>query len=383
MEQVDQVVPVTPCGCQHCGGPVQPVAGGPQASRHQVWEIPPIKPHITEYQLQHQWCQQCQAWTQAQLPEGVPTGAFGPRLTALVSLLTGRLRLSKRLAQELLSDVLGVKVGLGSIIRLESTVSAALEAPYQEALQYVREQEQVHADETGWREGLKKAWLWVVATLSVTVFAIRGFRNAAVAKELLGEDFVGFAVSDRWGAYDWMDLHLRQVCWAHLKRDFQGWVDRGAGAEVLGHKLLRQVHRLFRLHRQWTQGEVVFSVYRTRMARLQLRVKKLLQQAEQCPDKKASGQAKAILKVEPALWTFLDVEGLEPTNNRAERAIRPAVVMRKTSYGTHSPEGSRFVERILTTVTTLKQQGRNVLEYLTAAVQARLHGKPAPSLLPL
>jgi transposase len=382
-EKVDQVVPVMPSRCEHCGGPVEARAEGPAVCRHQVWELPPIKPVITEYQLGHGFCTQCQAWTQAKLPAGVPQGAFGARLTALTSLLTGRLRLSKRLAQELLSDVLGVKVALGSVCRLERSVSAALETPYQQLLQYVREQEQAYVDETSWREARKKAWLWVAATREATVFAIHRFRSAEAAKALLGEDFVGFTVSDRWSAYEWLELELRQVCWAHLQRDFQSWVDRGGQAVPLGRKMLRQVRKLFHLYHQVTRGELETSVYLQKMERLQSRVKKLLLQARECPDRKVAGQAKAILKMEPALWTFVYVEGLEPTNNRAERAIRVAVCMRKTSYGTHSPAGSRFVERILTAVTTLKQQGRNVLEYLTAAVQALLRRQEAPSLLPL
>ena len=209
--------------------------------RHQVVELPEVKPRVTEYQLCYGHCARCETWTQAELPQGVPSGAFGPRLTAVVALLTGRLRLTKRLVREFLSSVLGVEVALGSISKLERSMSAALQAPVEEAREYVREASSVNADETSWREKLKKAWLWVATTALVTVFSIHRERSGKAARQLLGEDFVGFVGSDRWSGYNWVDIHLRQVCWAHLRRDFQKWVDRGGAAKPLGQALLEQV----------------------------------------------------------------------------------------------------------------------------------------------
>jgi transposase len=312
----------------------------------------------------------------------VPSGAFGPRLTAVVTLLTGRLRLTKRLVQECLSSVLGVEVALGSISKLERSMSAALQAPVEEARAYVREALSVNADETGWREKLKKAWLWVAATTLVTVFAIHRERSGKAARQLLGEDFVGFVGSDRWSGYNWVDLHLRQLCWAHLRRDFQKWVDRGGAAKPLGQALLEQTKKLFELYHQWRDGTLPRPAFQAHMSEVEAAVARLLHRAQVCPDQKVAGMAEAILQLEPALWAFVHMEEVEPTNNRAERALRPAVCMRKGSFGTHSAEGSRYIERMLTVVTTLKQQQRNVLDYLTAAMRAHLHGQAAPSLLP-
>ena len=383
-EEADEIVQVLPSRCSCCGEALeQHLPRRPAAGRHQVWEIPPITPHVTEYQLQFGWCTDCRAWTRAELPPETPPGAFGPRLIGLVGLLTGRMRLSKRLAQEFLAEVLGMEVSLGSICSMEQLMARALEAPYQRALDSIRQQSHVYADETGWYERAERAWLWVANTARMAVFAIKPRRNRAAAKELLGEEFVGFLVRDRWKAYDWLDENLQQFCWAHLERDFQGWVDRNEGAAPLGCALLRQVRRLFRLYEQRKSGELPYECYLRRMERMQCKVRKLLTSVTDCGDWRAARTAQDLLHREKALWTFVYVEELEPTNNLSERALRPAVCMRKASNGTYSAAGSRFVERMLTAVTTLMRQGRNVLEYLTTAVQAWLRGEVAPSLVPL
>lgn len=381
-QKVDEVVAVQPKGCSRCGGALEQREDGPAAWRHQVAELPEVKPRVTEYQLRYGHCARCEVWTQAQLPPGVPSGAFGPRLTAVVALMTGRLRLTKRLVREFLSSVLGVEVALGSICKLERSMSAALRAPVEEARAYVREALSVNADETSWREKLKKAWLWVAATALVVVFIIHPERSGKAARQLLGEDFVGFVGSDRWSGYNWVDINLRQVCWAHLRRDFQKWVDRGGAAKPLGRALLGQTKKLFELYHQWRDGPLPRPAFQARMREVETAVTRLLRKARVCPDQKVAGMAEAILQVEPALWAFVHMEQVEPTNNRAERALRPAVCMRKGSFGTHSAEGSRYLERILTAVTTLQQQQRNVLDYLTDAMVAHLHGQVAPSLLP-
>ena len=382
VEQVDCVVRLAPDTCGHCRGPVVEKPEAPEPFRHQVTELPPVKPHVTEYRQCFGYCGDCDAWTSAPLPAGVSTSAFGPRLTALVALLSGQYHLSKRMVQDLLSSVLGVKLSLGSVTKLEANVSAALEAPVEEARQHVRRAVIAHLDETGWREGRRKAWLWTAVTSMATVFVIAASRGAAVAKQMLGEDFTGFLVTDRWSAYGWADLHLRQVCWSHLVRDFQGFVDRGGRGAVLGKQLLEQTRWMFKWWHRVRDGTLSRRAFERRMRGVEREVGRLLRNAAVCPERKTAGMAKEILKLAPALWTFVQVEGLEPTNNTAERAIRPAVLYRKGCFGTHSPGGSRFVERMLTVVATLKQQKRNVLEFLTTAYEAHLRGLPSPSLLP-
>jgi transposase len=172
------------------------------------------------------------------------------------------------------------------------------------------------------------------------------------------------------------------VCWAHLKRDFQGWVDAGGVGALWGQALLEQARQLFHLYHRMKDGALQRTTFEQRVPAIRAEVGHLLRRAEACADPRVAGQAHSILKLEPALWTFASIEGVEPTNNHAERALRHAVLWRKTSGGTQSARGSRFVERILTVFSTLRQQGRDVLEYLTYAMHAHLLGQPPPSLLP-
>jgi len=381
-EQVDSLVPVQPQACGRCRGALVKKEEGPAPWRHQVVEVPPLKPHVTEYQQHFGWCEGCECFTQAPLPEGVPKGAFGPRLMALVALLAGQYRLSKRLVQQLLSDVLGVEVALGSISKLEAQVSQALAAAVEQAREHVREQDRAHLDETGWVQARQKAWLWVAVTRWVSVFRIATSRGSLVARELLGEKWVGFLVTDRWSAYNWVDPGLRQLCWSHLLRDFQGFIDRGGEGQPLGEALLQQAHTLFGGWHRVKEGRLERALFERRMRGVEAEVVRLLEEAAGCSSQKTAGMAREMLKLKGALFTFVGVPGLEPTNNTAERALRPAVLWRKGSWGTHSPEGSRFVERMLTVVATLKQQNRHVLEFLTHSCEGWLCGKPSPSLLP-
>ena len=381
-EQVDSLVPVQPQACGRCRGALVKKEEGPAPWRHQVVEVPPLKPHVTEYQQHFGWCEGCECFTQAPLPEGVPKGAFGPRLMALVALLAGQYRLSKRLVQQLLSDVLGVEVALGSISKLEAQVSQALAAAVEQAREHVREQDRAHLDETGWVQARQKAWLWVAVTGWVSVFRIATSRGSLVARELLGEKWVGFLVTDRWSAYNWVDPGLRQLCWSHLLRDFQSFIDRGGAGRPLGEALLTQAYQMFGWWHEVKEGKLERALFERRMRGVEAEVVRLLEEAGGCSSQKTAGMAREILKLKGALFTFVGVPGLEPTNNAAERALRPAVLWRKGSWGTHSPEGSRFVERMLTVVATLQQQNRHVLEFLTHSCEGWLRGEPGPSLLP-
>jgi transposase len=291
------------------------------------------------------------------------------------------------MVQALLLEFTGVDISLGAVSNLEQEMSEGLAAPYAEAAEFVQQQDIVNMDETGWFEGrangrAARAWLWVAATLLVSVFAARTSRGSDVAKQVLGESFTGFLGTDRWRAYEWYDVFLRQLCWSHLTRDFQGFIDRkGEGARI-GRALMAQRNLMFKWWHRVRDGTLLPGEFANRMKKVEQKVGALLREAVVCAEDKTAGMAKEILKLEPALWTFVQVPGLEPTNNFAERTIRHAVMWRKTSFGTQCPAGSRFVERILTAVTTLRQQKRNVLEYLTAIIRAHRDGSIAPSLLP-
>jgi transposase len=383
-EQVQHLKELVPQQCRACQRRLHGKDSAPE--RHQVVEVPPLSAVVTEYRCHELKCPGCGVLTRAQVPAEAQR-VFGERLCALSSLLVGKYRLSKRLVQEALSDMLGVELSLGSVVNLEGEMSQALAPAVTEAQRYVREAQVAHADETGWVEGrhqgrAKRAWLWVVATTRVVLFRISPSRGSAVAKSLLGEDFTGFLVTDRWSAYEWYDPGLRQLCWAHLTRDFQGFIDRGGQAGSMGKKLMRQRHRMFKWWHQVRDGTLPRADFAQRMRQVEQRVGQLLRQATVCAEKKTAGMAREILTQEKALWTFVDVPGVEPTNNFGERCIRHGVVYRKTSFGTQSPEGSRFVERILTAVMTLKLQERPVLDYLTEALLAHRRALPPPSLLP-
>ncbi|ATB32301.1 Mobile element protein [Melittangium boletus DSM 14713] len=228
----------------------------------------------------------------------------------------------------------------------------------------------------------RRAWLWLVACALLAVFRIATSRGSEVAKGLLGEDFAGILGSDRWSAYNWYEQALRQLCWSHLTRDFQGFIDRGGEGARIGRELMEERDRMFKWWHRVRDGTLTRADFERKMRRVEPEVERLLRDAAEHAEKKTAGMAREIPKLRQALWTFVEVEGVEPTNNYGERLLRHAVLYRKTSFGTQSPEGSRFVERILTAVTTLDLQGRNVLEFLTECMRAHRRGLPTPSLLP-
>jgi transposase len=376
---VDVVVPVKPRRCGGCRAALR--GDDPQPRRHQVTEVPPIRPTITEYQLHTLTCARCGAATPAPWPAAVPRGVLGPRVVALVAVCTGVYHLSKRTTAGLLADLFGVPVAVGTITACEQAVSATLAAPVAAAQAAVQQVPVVHADETGWRQGRQRAWLWVAVTALVTVFLIHRRRGAVAARALLGSS-AAILVSDRWSGYMWWPGSRRQLCWAHLRRDFVAFTERGGAAAALGRALLRDTRRLFRGWHRVRDGTWTQAKFQTEMQPLRRRVEHRLRRGARCGHAKTAATCREVLALAPALWTFVDVPGVEPTNNAAERALRPAVLWRKGCWGTHSAEGSRFVERILTVAATLKQQQRNVVDYVTQACVAALHGQEAPSLLP-
>jgi transposase len=380
VDDVDEVVVIKPAQCIHCQTPLSGEDATPW--RHQVIELPPIKPVVTEYQWHQLVCAACGEVARAPWPEGVPSGTYGPRIQATVALCTGAYRLSKRTTRQVMDEVFGVPMSVGTISPLEQATTEALAAPIEEARTYVHEQEVAHLDETSWRQRDKHAWLWVAVTSWVTVFVVRLSRGGEVARELLGKRFGGTLVTDRYSAYNWYPVRWRQLCWAHLLRDFEAMRDRGGCSAELSDALLTQARQMFIWWHRVREGTLKRSTFRSYMTPLRQEVERLLEAGSQCSMPKTAGTCRDILKRRQALWTFVQVEGVEPTNNAAERALRPGVLWRKGSFGTQSTQGSRFVESMMTVVTTLKQQQRNVLEYLTAACEAALRGEVAPSLLP-
>ena len=380
LRQVQRVIDLRPTTCAECGALLR--GDDPEPHRHPVTELPRIEPQVTEYRCHRLTCLACGAATPAACPPEMPTGDFGPRLQATTGYLSGRMGMSQRDILETMEAVFHADVALGSIPALETAVSDALAQPVADAQAYVQRQPAANVDETGGCEQTKRAWRWVAATPLVVVFLILASRGAKSAQQLLGDAFHGIVGSDRWVAYNWLDPQQRQLCWAHLKRDFQKRVERGGDSQRLGEAFLAQVEQLFRLWQRVRDGTLSRLDFQTQVTPLRTRVHELLGQGVACTHAKTRHTCENLLKLETALWTFVSVEGVEPTNKHAERCLRRAVLWRRRSFGTQSKTGSRFVERVLTTVTTLRQQKRDVLDYLTAACAAATRGDKPPSLLP-
>lgn len=376
-EQIKQTIPVKPSACRQCG---QALSGeDPQPRGHQIAEIPPVQAEVTEYRLHRLTCTACGTRTCAPLPAGVPTGAFGPRLQAVLAILAGGYRLGKRPIRQLAHDLFGLSISTGMVTKLERSTAEALQQPMAELEGYVRTRH-ANVDETSWREAMNKAWLWVVVTPLVTGFHIAATRCGKVAGELLGPAYRQVVTSDRWKAYN--GFRRRQFCWSHLRRDFQAMIDRQNSGTPTGKKLLDLSDRMFAWWHRVRDGTLNRTSFQVYISGLRAEVREALLQGAACGCPKTAATCRNLTANEARLWTFVWQEGVEPTNNAAERALRHAVLWRKGSGGTDSRRGSRFVERILSVRETCRQQGRGLLDYITECCQAQHACKAPPSLLP-
>lgn len=376
----DQVIDLKPPNCTQCGRDLGGHDEHPE--RHQVSEVPLVPVILTEYRRHTLRCHHCGRATRAEWPAGVPRGSFGPRAQALIGYFTGRLSVSHRDAAEAMQVLHGLEVGLGSIASVQRYVSAALAEPVERARQFVQQQKAQYVDETGWCEGERQKWLWVNATRDVTVFHLLCGRSRREAQTVISQEAKGIITTDRYSSYNWLSSRRRQICWAHLKRDFQALVDRCGASAQTGQALLQQTKRIFAVWHQVRDGTLSREEFQRKIKPDRQRIKTLLQAGTQSTHAKTRRTCANILKVEKSLWTFVRAEGVEPTNNAAERCLRRAVLWRRRSFGTKSKSGSRFVERILTAAQTLKQQGRDVLAYLTDACRSMLMNEAASGLIP-
>jgi transposase len=326
-------------------------------------------------------CPVCSEVTRASIPEAVAGHVAGPRLTAFLSYLVGRHHTSRRGVGELV-EALGGKLSLGTVASLEREVASALSTPHAQAADHVRQAEAKNGDETGWKMAGARRWLWAVATATVAYFLIHPRRGRAGLDAAVGEARIGVMTSDRWGAYGSWPLERRQICRSHLIRDFRKCADRGGPSQTLGEAGLSVARSLFAAWGEFGDRSIDREELRRRLAPLRERLRADLEGARASPDRKVATFAVNLLNLEPALWLFGDLAGVEPTNNHAERVLRRGVLWRKNAFGSASETGCRFAERMLTVVQTLRLQGRPVLDYLTEAVRAYRHGEPAPKLVP-
>jgi len=383
--------------CINCGARLQ--GEDPDPYRVQQVEIPPVLPVVKEHRFHARSCACCGVSTRA-WDETVINGCrYGERVVASVGILSGQYRQSHRMVQGLLSELFGVEVSVGSINQLRQESSISVAAAVLEAHQYVQQQAQVNMDETSFAQGNndgnnakgRKGWLWVMVTPLVSYFAVFLSRSSQVCQQLLGETFTGIIGSDRYSAYHYLSSQQRQICWAHLKRDLTQIAEREGVAGELGQALLEQQRLLFEHWYRVRDGTLSRSEFTQVVQPIREQFGQLLREGagyeiapkEKTPLAKTVRTCQQLLKVEPALWTFVTIEGIEPTNNAAEQALRPAVLWRKNSFGSQSEAGSLFVSRMLTVTTSLRAQNRSVLEYLVQACRASRQGLPAPSLLPI
>jgi transposase len=347
--------------------------------RHQLVDIPPIEPQVTEYVQHICQCLDCGAFIYQSLPDEVKRQYFGPGVLSIVGILTGEINTSKRKALAMMNEVFSVPMSLGGLSNCETQVADMLEQPYNEAAQHVRAQEVAHADETGWPRGNgQKGWLWAMCCSTAAFFMVHARRGQEAAQKLLGK-FDGVLVSDRWGGYNFF-AGLRQICWAHLKRDFKAISEAKGAIGEIGQELYSLARQILKLRKRVRDGTLQWKTFQRRMPELQKRVELLLEAGARC-DGSLGGKCRDILKHKKYLWTFVEDQRVEPTNNAAERIARQGVLWRKGSFGTQSERGARYVERILTVSATCRLQGRSVIKYLREACRCHLDGIALPSLI--
>jgi transposase len=378
----EKVRSVTHCKPERCSKCEHRLRGNdPEPHRHQVAHLPKVEPDVDEYRLHNLTCERCGCRTRGELPKGVPAGAFGPTVVAVVTLLLGVYGLSRRDVADLLRDMVGLPISAGGVVGCQKIGSAALAAAHAEAEAQVPDAPVKYADETGWKLGNVYACLWVVVTPTVTVFRVQAERSRAAAMKVLGK-VRGLLGSDRYSAYDCWPTHMHQFCWAHLSRLFVRFSERrDPKVAAIGRALVAEKDKMFIWWHRVRDGTLARSTFQQYMRPLQERVADLLADATDSSCDKTRRTCQRLLQHIHALWTFVYRDGIEPTNNIGERAIRRAVIVRKTSFGSQSEHGCRFFERTLTVHATLRQRGASVHAFVIRACHAHMLGRRSPSLL--
>jgi transposase len=375
--EVNEFVEHYPPQCESCWE-VLPEVPDPHATRFQITEVPPVVPHTTEHRCHAVRCR-CGYRTRGRLGPDVPRSPFGPRLMAIIGLLSGAYHLSRRKTAALLRDLCGVRVSVGAVSAVEARVSDAVAPPVHEAWTKVEHARVKHTDGTGWLQAGVALAVWTIATTAATVFKIVADSSKATLEPLYGA-LRGILVSDRATALTFWAMERRQVCWAHLLRRFVSFSERDGPAAVFGRQLLDYTGLVFEYWHAYRDGAISRATFRAWMKPVRAGVEELLERAAAADLKRLSGSCANLLEHRQALWTFVDTDGVEPTNNHAERELRAFVLWRKRSFGSQSERGNQFAERLMTVVHTARKQRRDVLAFLTDCCQAYCDGAPPPSL---
>ena len=364
--QVDEIVDHHPQACPRCQTTLSselPDVLPP--IRQQTWELPRVKPIVTEHRQHTVECPECHALVKA--PDGdMPRAAFGPRATATAGVLHGRFRLSLRETATVFQVVGGLPVSLGGVSGMCQETAKALAEPYTAIAEQVRAESVANVDETSWRQAGTRPWIWVMRGSRATLFEVLPRRNSDALKQLLGPDWDGTVISDRFSAYKCLSVEKRQVCWAHLKRDFQSFVDLGDQTRAWGQQLLAIEREVFKEWYRFREGQIDRPALLVALKPTQDKMRTLLEAGLKWGQ--TEGFCRDLLSLWPALWTFTEREGVEPTNNAAERALRPVVLWRKGCFGAFSDWGNQFVERILSVSATCRQQGLNLVDTVVDAL---------------
>jgi transposase len=377
-EQVNEFVHLFAPQCENCWASL-PQTPDPKAARYQTIELPPVKPHVTEYVQHAVVCACCKHRTWGPYDK-IPLSPFGPRLSSIVALLTGVYHVSRRAAVDMLRDVVGVQISLGALSAVEARVSDAVAPVVDEAWTQVRQASVKHTDGTSWFQSNRMCSLWTIATAAVTVFKIVKNGKMETLRALFGE-FRGVLVSDRATALTFWAMERRQICWAHLLRKFVSFAERAGPGAAIGGELLEYTGIMFAYWSDFKTGKLGRADLRRQMAPLRTQLEATLQRAAATDIEVVAGSCADILEHKAALWTFVEREDVEPTNNHAERELRAFVLWRKRSFGTQSDRGNLFAERLMTVAHTARKQNRNVLALLTACCTAARDGSTPPSLL--
>lgn len=379
--QCREVIPCRPKVCRGCGEKLSGIDAAPL--RHQVTDIPEIKPFVIEYQRHRLTCQCCRVTTCGSLPEGVPSGMTGMRLVSLATMLMVVFRQSKRRVSLFCETALGVKVSPGLVVKWQTLATSATRSAYDELVAQLPSEESTNVDETPTKEANVSAWIWAAVTKTYTVFAVRLTKARSVITELLGQKFRGVVTSDRAKMYDCFERH--QWCWAHLKRDFEALSQSPhRGAKQIGTKLVKLTRELFNNWHRARDGTIQRPTFLKHHKRLYAEFHEAFDAGVRSSDRATSGLCANLFNGFENLWRFANDPAMqiEPTNNAAERALRHPVIWKQLSFGTQSASGSRFVETLLSVVETCRQQGRDVLQFLHKSLTNHLIGDAKPSLLP-
>lgn len=367
-----------PGSCGRCGRSLEGVRPQGDPIRDQVAELPPIVVEITEYLRYAVCCPGCGTVTVGERPTGVGVGDFGPRLRAFLALMSGRYRLSRREVVELSWDFFELPISLGSVAGICLKVGKVLEDPVRALEEKMRGARVAHLDDTSWYEKSRRAYLWVKASGRDSLYRIAASKKMEVVADLLGKGFGGRVVTDRAASFGLVPSERRQVCWSHILRDFQAVEDRGGAWGWLGTWGVDLAHRVFSRWHAYKRGDLSWGMFRRRIAPLEREMMEILERGRNDAEGETRGMCRHLWGLRRSLFLFARVRGVEPTNNRSERDLRPGVLWRRGSFGSQSPSGSRFVERMLTVRAGCRRYRVPLFAYLTAVCGAADEGKPIP-----